>query len=109
MNSKKHFICAVIITATLLISHVCLAAEIEGVTKSFNSGSGSLVIKTTSYGESAVTVPQTVQVFIKIKKDDIEVEDVWNYLRDNLRKGTKIKIEQSGGLATTIWILEVPQ
>ena len=95
---------------TLLISSVCFAEIMEnGVTKSFNSTSGSLVIQTPSGRETTILIPQTVKGYIKTKNnEDIEVVDVWNFLKDNLFNGTKVTIEKINGVVTAIWVLEVP-
>ncbi|MCJ7547768.1 MAG: hypothetical protein MUP30_13285 [Deltaproteobacteria bacterium] len=99
-----------IMAAVVLISTICYANEIvSGVTKSFDAKSGRLVLQTAPQRESTFSIPQSVKVLLRAKGKDIEVADEWRFLQDNLIKGTKIQLLQSGGTVITIWILEVPR
>ncbi len=109
VKKVKAFI-AFILMASLLISSVCLAEmTMTGITKSFNPESGKLVLQTTSQTETIVYIPQTVKVYVKVKGKEIEIADAWKFLGDNLGHETKVTIERSGGVVTTLWVLEVPR
>jgi hypothetical protein len=99
-----------IVAASFLISTICYANEmISGVTKSFDAKTGRLVLQTSSQSEATFSLPQTVQVYMRAKGKDIEVADSWQFLQDNLMKGTKVQLMRSGGTVGTIWIMEVPR
>ena len=109
MKKKVALFAFFILVASWLIPSLCFAeGTVTGVTKTFDSQSGRLALTTTSQTETTVTIPQTVKVYIKTKTEDIEVADAWKYLGDNLFKGTKVTIEKTEGVVTTIWVLEVP-
>jgi hypothetical protein len=110
MRKQLIIVMILVLMATLLVSSVCFPEIMENyVTKSFDSTSGSLVLKTQAGTETTVSIPQTVKGYIKTKNnEDIEVVDVWNFLKDNLFKGTKVTIEKKGGVVMAIWVLEVP-
>jgi len=99
-----------IMAAGVLISTICYANEmVSGITKSFDAKTGRLVLQTAPQRESTFSIPQSVKVFLRTKGKDIEVADEWRLLQDNLMKGTKIQLLQSGGTVITMWILEVPR
>jgi len=99
-----------IMAAGVLITTICYANEmVAGVTKSFDSKTGILVMQTASQRESTFSIPLKVTVYLRVKGRDIEVTDEWRFLAANLMKGTKLQLMQSGGSVVTIWILEVPR
>jgi hypothetical protein len=100
-----------ILAAGVLISAFLYAAEmVTGVAKSFDAKTGRLVLQTAPKSEATFTIPQTAKVYQKVKGKDIEVpnSNSWQFLRDNLIKGTKLQLMESRGSVVTIWILEVP-
>ena len=99
-----------IMAAGMLIAAICNANEmVSGVTKSFDAKVGRLVMQTASQGEATFSVPQSVKVLLRVRGKDTEIADAWNFLENNLRKGTKVQVLQAGGSVLTIWILEVPR
>lgn len=109
MKKRPVVFIILILTVLWLIPSLSFAEmTVTGVTKTFNPQSRRLVLTTTSQTETTLSIPQTVTVYIKTKTEDIEVADVWKYLGDNLFKGTKVTIEKTEGVVTTIWVLEVP-
>ena len=96
-----------IVAAGVLISTVLYAAEmVAGVAKSFDAKSGRLVMQTASQSEAIYSIPQRVRVYMGAKG---EVADAWQFLQNNLGNGTKVQLMHSGGVVSTIWILEVPR
>ena len=110
MRKQLILIMMLSLMAALLVSSVCFAEKMENyVIKSFDSISGRLVLQTPSGDETIVSIPQAVKGYIKTKNnEDIEIFDVWNFLKDNLFNGTKVTIEKIDGVVTAIWVLEVP-
>ena len=111
MKKKFTVFAFFLFVALWLIASPSLAeVQVNGVVKSFNAQSGRLVFKTQSGAETAVTISQTVKVYIKTKNEDVEVADVDKpqFLKHNLFKGTRITIEKIEGVVTTLWIVEVP-
>ena len=101
-----------ILAAVLLISAVLYAAEmvtVTGVAKSFDAKTGRLVMQTATQKEASFSIPQRVRVYMAAKGKETEVADAWQFLKDNLMKGTKVQLMHSGGVVTTIWIMEVPR
>ncbi len=93
-----------------LIAATCDASNmVSGVTKSFDAKTGRLVVQTAPQRETAFFLPQTVQVYLRVKGKDIEFADSWRFLQNNLMQDTRIQLMQSGGEVVTIWILEVPR
>ena len=111
MRKKAIGIFALILAASWLIPSLCLAAvTVTGVTKSFNTESGRLVLTTQSQTETTLSISQTVTVYLKAPDEDIAIaeEVTWKFLGDNLLKGTRVTIEKTEGVVTALWILEVP-
>ena len=110
MRKKALGIVVLILMTSWMIPSLSLAAvTVTGVTKSFDYTSGKLVLQTPSGRETTISIPQTVKGYIKTKNnEDIEVVDVWNFLKDNLFSGTKVTIEEIDGVVMAIWVLEVP-
>ena len=111
MRKKTIGIVVLILATAWMIPSLCLAAvTVTGVTKNYHSQSGTLVLTTQSQTETTLHISQTVTVYIKTQDEDIAVEeeDTWKFLRDNLLKGTKVTVEKTKGVVTTIWISEVP-
>ena len=105
----KKGIIVFILAVSVLISTFCFAeTQVTGVVKSFDPQSGSLVLQMQSGGETTVSIPQTVKVYLMNNTEPIEGTEAWKILKDNLFKGTKVQLEVSGGSATAIRILEVP-
>jgi len=99
-----------IVAAGVLISTVLYAAEmVAGVAKSFDAKSGRLVMQTASQSEAIFSIPQRVRVYMAAKGKDTEVANPWQFLKDNLMKGTKLQLMHSAGVVNAIWILEVPR
>jgi len=99
-----------IMAAGVLIATICNANEmVTGVVKSFDAKTGRLVLQTAPQSEASFSIPQSVKVYLRVKGKDIEVADEWRLLQDNLMKGTKVQLMQSGGAVVTIWIMEVPR
>jgi hypothetical protein len=99
-----------ILTVSVLISAFCFAeTQVTGVTTSFNTNSGRLVLQAQSGGETSVTVPHTVKVYLTTNTEAIEGTEAWKILADNLFKGTKVQLEVSEGAVTAVRILEVPR
>jgi flagellar basal body-associated protein FliL len=99
-----------IMVAALLIATCCYANEmVSGVVKGFDGKTGRLVMQTAPQREATYFLPQTVTVYLRVKGKDNAVADEWRFLQDNLIKGTKIQVLQSGETVITIWILEVPR
>lgn len=110
MLKKVSVLVVCIFAAALLIAAICYANEmVSGVTKSFDSKTGRLVMQTAPQSEATFSITQSVKVYLKAKKKDNEVTDQWRFLQDNLMKGTKVQVLLSGGAVVTIWILEVPR
>jgi flagellar basal body-associated protein FliL len=96
--------------AALLIATCCYANEmVSGVVKGFDAKTGRLAMQTAPQREATYFLPPTVTVYLRVKGKDNEVADGWRFLQDNLIKGTKIQVLQSGGTVLSIWILEVPR
>ena len=111
MRKKTIGIFVIILVTSWLIPSLCLAAvTVTGVTKSFNTESGRLVLTTQSQTETTLHISQTVKVYIKTQDEDIAVKeaDTWKFLEDNVMRGTRITIEKTDGVVTALWILEVP-
>ncbi len=99
---------ACFIAVLALISPICRADEtISGVAKSFDNKSGRLALQTTAQTETVVYIPQTVKVYLMVKVREVAKD--WWFLRDNLMKGTKVKVLKSGGSVVTIWFVEIPR
>jgi hypothetical protein len=110
MKKAIVFIVCIVATFFLISTIICYANEmVSGVTKSFDAKSGRLVLQTAPQTEATFSIPQSVKVFLRTKGKDIEVADEWRLLQDNLMKGTKVQLMQSGVAVITIWILEVPR
>jgi putative copper export protein len=110
MLKKITVFMACILATVLLISTVLYAAEmVTGVAKSFETKTGRLVLQTASQSEATFSIPQRVRVYMAAKGKDTEVADAWQFLKDNLMKGTKVQLMHSGGVVNTIWIMEVPR
>jgi flagellar basal body-associated protein FliL len=98
-----------IIVLCMLISAVLYAAEmVTGVAKTFDAKTGRLVMQTATQQEVTFTIPQTVKVYKILRGKDVAVADAWQFLKDNLIKGTKLQLMESEGAVVKIWILEVP-
>lgn len=101
-----------ILAAGMLISTVLYASEmVTGVAKGFDAKSGRLVLQTATQKEVSFSIPQTVKVYMaaKGKDTDIEVANAWQFLKDNLMKGTKIQLMHTADVVNAIWIMEVPR
>jgi hypothetical protein len=108
---KKCIVFTVGILVVFLMFAWVYGAEqiITGITKSFDAKTGRLVIQTETRGEATYSIPQTVKAYLKVKGRDTEVANAWQFLQDNLMKGTRVQILPTGGTVITIWILEVPR
>jgi hypothetical protein len=110
MLKKGSVLVVCILASALLIASLCYANEmVSGVTKSFDSKTGRLVLQTASQSETAFSIPQSVKVYLRAKGKDTEVANSWQFLQNNLGARTKVQLMQSGGAIVTIWILEVPR
>ena len=113
MLKKVTIFTVCIVAAVLLIAAVLYAAEmVTGVAQSFDAKTGRLVLQTAPQSEATFSIPQRVRVYMAAKgKDtkDTEVADTWQFLKDNLMKGTKLQLMHSAGVVNAIWILEVPR
>ena len=108
----KHKVIVSVACVLLVISlscSPCAAAELTGeVTSSFNAKNGKVVVLT-SEGEVSVYLPRTVDILVKprLRKEPVPAD--WDFLRNNLFAGTKVKIQITDQLVTSIVVLEVPQ
>jgi hypothetical protein len=110
MLKKVNVFMVCILAIAVLISAILYAAEmVTGVAKSFDAKTGRLVLQTASQTEATFSIPQSVRVYLRAKGKDTEVADAWQFLKDNLMKGTKLQLMESGGSVVTIWILGVPR
>ena len=110
MLKKVSVLVVCILAAALLIATICSANEmVSGVTKSFDSKTGRLILQTAPQSETTFSITQSVKVYLKAKGKDNEIVDSLRFLQDNLMKGTKLRLMESGGTVFTIWILEVPR
>jgi hypothetical protein len=106
MNNK---VIVFILAVSVLIYTLCFAeTQVTGIAKSFDPQSGRLVLQAAGQVGTTMNIPQTVKVYLQTPTEEKEMADAWNFLRDNLLKGTKVKILQSEGVVTAVCILEVP-
>jgi hypothetical protein len=110
MQKKSGGFLVWVLAATLLMAGICYGNEmVSGVVKSFDAKTGSLVMQTATQKEAAFSIPQTIKVYFRVKGKDLEVTDSWQFLKDNLMKGTKLDLMEVSGTVITIWIVRIPQ
>ena len=107
MKTVVYFLISVL-AISVLIPHLAQAEDsVVGIVKSFEVRSGKLLLHIPPAREATFTIPQTAQVYMKVKGKDMAPSNPWQFLQDNLIEGTKVELLRSGGIVVTIWILEV--
>jgi len=101
-------IACMLLTISLTFSP-CAAAELIGeVTSAFNAKTGKLILLT-SEGEMVCYLADTAVISVKPKLSTEPVPADWEFLRNNLFAGTKVRIDAVDRTVTSIVVLEVPQ
>ncbi|MCD6152135.1 MAG: hypothetical protein J7J70_10885 [Deltaproteobacteria bacterium] len=89
-----------LLASSLSFSQIVIYGEV----KDFNFHTGEVVLQT-EMGESIFYLSQSTKAYLKSKK----YPKGWEFLKDNLLNGTKVKIITLGESVAEIFVLEIPQ
>ena len=98
------------ISITILLLCTALAhanLTVYGKVQKFNSNTGRVILITQDEGKSEFTISRNTPIFMYIKGK--EIPENWDFLKDNMMLGTKVKLNLSRDTVTKLVILEVPQ
>ena len=104
MKKTVFFFIAILILSTVL-AHADLT--VYGKVQKFNYRTGRVVLITKTESEAQLTIPRNTPIFMYIKGEQIQKD--WDFLKDNMGSGTKVKLNLSRDTITKLVILEVPR
>ena len=92
-------------TLSAILAHADLT--VYGKVQKFNSRTGRIVLITQTEAKTEFTISRNTPVFMYIKGEEIQKD--WDFLKDNMGPGTKVKLNLSRDTVTKLVILEVPK